>query len=204
MDASCVAAILESVVLRAGAQYGLRGDSKDVARRGAERDSQVMSASTSAEANPSSASLVVCPHCGQKNRVPAAASGTPRCGNCRSALPWVVDATDADFATIADDATIPVLVDLWAPWCAPCRMVSPALEHLAIELAGNVKLVRVNVDVAARTAARFDARSIPTLVVLRGGKVVAQRVGAAPEAALRTWLEDILPAPGSSSERPGA
>ncbi|MDQ4048668.1 MAG: thioredoxin domain-containing protein, partial [Actinomycetota bacterium] len=84
--------------------------------------------------------------------------GTPHCGRCKAALPWVVDAGDADFEQEAA-ASIPVLVDLWAPWCGPCRMVSPALERLAAKYAGRLKLVKVNVDEAPRTAQRFDARS---------------------------------------------
>ena len=87
-----------------------------------------------------------------------------------------------------------MIVDLWAPWCGPCRMVSPALENLARTYAGRVKLVKVNVDEAQGLARRFDAQSIPTLLVLRDGEVVARQIGAAPESALRRWLDDALPA----------
>jgi thioredoxin 2 len=107
-------------------------------------------------------------------------------------LPWVTDAGDDDFAVVADASTIPVLVDLWAPWCGPCRAVSPALEKLAQESAGRVKLVKVNVDSAPNLARRFEAQSIPTLVVLNSGREVARQIGAAPEAMLRSWLADVL------------
>jgi len=137
-------------------------------------------------------SVVTCPACGRRNRVPAAAAGVPRCGQCHQPLPWAVDALDDDFAEVADAAPVPVLVDLWAPWCGPCRLVSPALETLAREQAGRLKLVKVDVDQAPAVARRFDARSIPTLVLLRDGEVVARQIGAAPEHALRRWLEDGL------------
>ncbi len=136
--------------------------------------------------------LVRCEHCGQKNRVPAAASGTPRCGKCHQPLPWIADADDATFHDVAEAAKIPVLVDLWAPWCGPCRMVSPALEQLARELAGQVKLVKVNVDTSPQVSQRFSAQAIPTLLVLRDGQVAARQTGAAPVAVLRTWLGKAL------------
>ncbi len=141
------------------------------------------------------ATVVQCPTCGQKNRVPASADGVPRCGNCHNPLPWVADADDDAFAQVAEAVAIPVIVDLWAPWCGPCRMVSPALENLAREYAGRVKLVKVDVDESPQTARRFDARGIPTLLVLRNGRVVSRHVGAAPEAALRTWLDQALGEP---------
>jgi thioredoxin 2 len=133
-----------------------------------------------------------CPNCGRRNRVPAAASGTPHCGNCHQALPWIVAATDGNFAEIAEAAAIPVVVDLWAPWCGPCRMVSPALELLATEMAGRLKLVKVNVDESPRLQQRFGVQSIPTLLMLRNGEVIARQVGAAPVAQLRAWAEQVL------------
>jgi thioredoxin 2 len=136
--------------------------------------------------------LVRCGQCGQANRVPAAATGTPRCGKCHAALPWIVDADDTTFGEIADGAKVPVVVDLWAPWCGPCRMVSPALEQLAGDLAGQIKLVKVNVDSSPRIAQRFDAQAIPTLLVLRGGQTIARQTGAAPLPTLRAWVDSAL------------
>jgi thioredoxin 2 len=138
--------------------------------------------------------LIRCPQCGQTNRVPAAAAGTPRCGKCHQPLPWIADADDTTFADVADAAKIPVIVDLWAPWCGPCRMVSPALEQLARDLAGQVKLVKVNVDSSPQLSQRFAAQAIPTLLVLRRGRVVARQTGAAPLAALRAWVDNALAA----------
>ncbi|WP_426320771.1 thioredoxin [Microbacterium sp. E-13] len=137
--------------------------------------------------------IIVCPHCSTKNRVPAVATGTPRCGNCHRPLPWVVDSSDAEFTRVVDASTIPVLVDVWAPWCGPCRMVSPALEQLATELAGELKLVKVNADEAPEVSRRFEIQAIPTLILMRRGQVIARQVGAAPAHVLRSWLTQHLP-----------
>jgi thioredoxin 2 len=137
--------------------------------------------------------IVVCGHCGKKNRVPAAAASVPRCGNCHRNLPWLADAGDDDFAEVVEQSPVPVIVDLWAPWCGPCRMVSPALESLARARAGEVKLVKVNVDDHPRTSARFEVRSIPMLLLMKNGEVVAEQIGALSEPALRAWLEASLP-----------
>jgi thioredoxin 2 len=136
--------------------------------------------------------VAVCSTCGRKNRVPAVASGRPRCGQCHSALPWLVEAGDNTFADRVERARLPVLVDLWAPWCGPCRAVSPALENLARDRAGRIKLVKVNVDESPVIADRFGVQGIPTLLVLDKGTVVARQTGAAPEPALRQWLDRAL------------
>ena len=137
--------------------------------------------------------VATCERCGRKNRVPAAAVGSPRCGNCGTPLPWVVDAGDDDFADVVEQSTSPVVVDRWAPWCAPCRIVSPALEQLSREFAGKVKLVKVNVDQAPKLSQRFTIQAIPTLLLFRHGEVIARQTGAAPVHTLRSWLEQALP-----------
>ncbi|MGD9702276.1 MAG: thioredoxin [Acidimicrobiia bacterium] len=132
--------------------------------------------------------VVACAACGTRNRVPAAAAGTPRCGSCHQPLPWVVDALDGDFAAIAQ-APVLVLVDLWAPWCGPCRTIGPLIEQAARELAGRMKVVKVNVDVAPGVSRTYGVQGIPTMLLLRDGHEVARQVGALPGHALREWID---------------
>ena len=136
--------------------------------------------------------IIACPSCGKRNRVPAAADGVPRCGACHSPLPWLTTAEDADFDRVAGQSPLPVLVDLWAPWCGPCKAVAPGVEQAARKLAGRLKVVKVNVDHAPAVSARYDARSIPTLLILDKGKVKDRQIGAVPPDALLTWVERAL------------
>ncbi|MCU1439007.1 MAG: trxA [Rhodoglobus sp.] len=136
--------------------------------------------------------IVRCATCGNRNRVPAAGPGRPRCGACHSFLPWIVDAADDDFREVAESAKPPVLVDMWATWCAPCRMVSPALEELATERAGAVKLVKVDVDRAPKLSERFDIRAVPTLLILDRGETIARQAGAVPISVLRRWFDSAI------------
>ena len=115
----------------------------------------------------------------------------PHCGNCGKPLPWLVNATDATFEVEAK-SSVAVVVDLWAPWCGPCRFVGPILEQLSRELAGRIKVVKVNVDENPALSMRFDARSIPTLVVMRNGRVVDRIVGALPKPELSVRLTPHL------------
>jgi thioredoxin 2 len=145
---------------------------------------------------------VKCPNCGRVNRVPSAAHGRPRCGHCKVFLPWIADASDDDFAEIAEQATIPVLIDFWAAWCGPCRMVSPALEQLANEKAGQLKLVKVDIERAPKLAQRFTVQAVPTLMVMNRGEVIARQPGAAPVDVLRRWVDGAI-ARIPSDSRPG-
>lgn len=136
--------------------------------------------------------VTACPSCGVKNRVPSIAAGMPQCGKCRSALPWVAEAGDQDYDQVADSARVPVLVDLWAPWCGPCRQLSPLVEKFATERAGRLKLVKVNVDESPATQARYDVQAIPTLLLLVDGEKVGEQRGALPLAALRNWVDSLV------------
>jgi thioredoxin 2 len=137
------------------------------------------------------ASITTCPACTKKNRVPVSASGSPVCAVCGASLPWLVDATTATF----DDATtanVPVVVDLWAPWCGPCRMVAPILEDLAADRAGRIKVVKVNVDDEPQVSARFGVQGIPTMLLFDDGELVGRQTGALPAVALTRWVDDTV------------
>jgi len=135
--------------------------------------------------------VVACPSCGKKNRVPISATGKPQCASCKAALPWIVDASDASMASALETKQL-VLIDLWAPWCGPCKMVAPILEQLASRYAGRIKVVKVNVDENPRSAQNYDARSIPTLVFVRNGSVVERMIGAQPAPALASRIDALL------------
>ena len=136
-------------------------------------------------------SVLTCPSCAKKNRIRPSERGTPHCGSCGAKLPWLVSATDDTFA-LESRAAVAVLVDLWAPWCGPCRFVGPILEDLAREYAGRLKVVKVNVDESPAVAQRYEARSIPMLLFMRRGEVVNTVIGAQPEHVMRTLATSYL------------
>lgn len=138
-------------------------------------------------------SVIPCPSCGAKNRIPVVAKGKPRCGKCSAPLPWLVAANDSSLDGALKTSSL-VVLDLWAPWCGPCRMVAPVLEQISKEYAGKVKVVKVNVDDSPRAAQRFQAQSIPTLVLLHDGKTVDRVIGAQPKAALVQHIDRALAA----------
>ena len=143
------------------------------------------------------AQVIKCPACGANNRVPPEklrAGLEPVCGRCKTPLyasthPVIV--TDANFAEEIERSPLPVLLDMWAPWCGPCRMIAPIVEQLAGELAGRVKVGKLNTDENPMTASRFNVRSIPTLLVLKDGQEVDRIVGTLPKQEILRRLESV-------------
>ena len=109
-------------------------------------------------------------------------------------MPWLVNADEKSFPS-AVGTSLPVLVDLWAPWCGPCKTIAPAVERAAKEFAGRLKVLKVNVDVAPGVSERFSVQGIPTLLMLRDGKVVDRQVGALPADRLTAWVRSTVEGP---------
>jgi thioredoxin 2 len=142
--------------------------------------------------------MIRCPGCGATNRVPReklAKGLQPKCGRCKTALaaddgePLTV--SDSSFASDVERSPLPVLVDAWAPWCGPCRMVGPVIDQLAKEMAGRIRVAKLNVDENPATASRFDLRSIPTLLLFENGREIDRMVGAHPKSEISRWLERL-------------
>ena len=141
--------------------------------------------------------ISTCPACGTGNRVPPGhLSDTGKCGACKASLPPThlpIPATAETFDQIIAAAKVPVLVDFWAEWCGPCKMIAPELHALAQEMAGRALVLKVDTEQYPELAARFNVQAIPNFVVLQAGRVVRQHPGLAPAADMRAWLESAAP-----------
>lgn len=134
---------------------------------------------------------IACPACGAANRVPAERlSQQPNCGKCHAPLfsGHPVEITDANFAAITSGTDVPVLVDCWAAWCGPCRQFAPVYEEAAGELEPKFRLAKLDTDANQQTAARLGIRSIPTLIMFKGGKEIARISGAMPLGPFVEWV----------------
>jgi len=138
--------------------------------------------------------VIECPACGVRNRVADDAAGRPRCSKCHTDLPWLINAGATTFDDIVATSALPLLVDLWAPWCGPCRAVAPVLQQLAVDRSGTLRVVKVNVDESPGVSAKLGVQGIPTMVLFSGGVEVARQVGALPADALRRWVDAELSA----------
>lgn len=137
--------------------------------------------------------LIRCRACGASNRVQFVAGQTrlPVCGRCREPLKnnSPIEVTDATFTELVERSPLPVLVDMWAVWCGPCRLLAPTIDQLSDELIGRVRVVKLNIDENRITATRFQIRSIPTLIIFVGGREVDRIIGAMPKADLLRRLQ---------------
>jgi len=139
----------------------------------------------------------VCPRCGQKNRTPFTHVGQRgRCGKCKAPLsalasPIEID-TQTQFETLIANCSVPVLVDFWAPWCAPCRMVAPEMEKVAAADNGRLLVVKVNTENLPALASRFEIRSIPTMMVFFHGREMGRSAGARPAGAIREFVAQAV------------
>ena len=138
---------------------------------------------------------VTCPFCGRMNRVDLARAGDrPKCGECSQAIPLdrPISLTDADFARVIADAQVPVLVDFYADWCGPCKMVAPIMDELARSRLGTVLVAKLDTDRNQQTARRFQIASIPTVMVFKDGAPVAAQIGALPRAGYEALIDRAM------------
>jgi len=141
---------------------------------------------------------VVCPYCQAVNRIPAGRlADNPRCGRCKEEIfrARPVELTEENFRKTIERSEVPVLVDFWAPWCGPCKMMAPAFEQAAVKLEPRVRLAKLNTDEAQQVSGKLGIRSIPTLILFDGGREIARHSGAMMAGDIERWVNAQVAAP---------
>lgn len=142
--------------------------------------------------------ILVCSKCGAKNRVPISRiEETPKCGKCKTALATdilsrTVNVTDNTFDREVLGSALPVLVDCWAPWCGPCRAVGPVLDQLAVKYKARLKIAKLNLDENSKIGSRYSISSVPTMLLVKNGRIIEKLIGALPKEHLESQIARIL------------
>ena len=140
-------------------------------------------------------SHIVCPHCNTVNRIAASRlSENPLCGKCKQALfiAQPLELTAGNFQPHISRSDIPIIVDFWAPWCGPCKMMAPAFSRAAVQIEPRARLAKLNTEQAQDVAAQFSIRSIPTMVIFKGGQEIIRQSGAMSETDIVRWINNSI------------